>query len=52
VYWNAKIAPSRAGTRATSASLIQQGWDVLELWVCEVRQAQSLEVHMRLFMQR
>jgi len=51
-YWNAKIQANRARDARNLALLVQQGWDVLELWECEVRRAGSIEKQLLVFMQR
>jgi DNA mismatch endonuclease (patch repair protein) len=35
-YWNPKIARNRARDRENLAALKSSGWEVLELWECEI----------------
>lgn len=49
-YWSAKINGNRARDARTLKALEEQGWNVLELWECEVRCVEGLEERLQAFM--
>lgn len=49
-YWSSKIEANRARDERNRAALTGLGWDVLELWECEIRNAQKTEERLRSFM--
>jgi DNA mismatch endonuclease, patch repair protein len=51
-YWIPKIQGNRARDARHRASLIALGWDVLELWECDIRKGVNLEKEIRRFMRR
>lgn len=50
-YWSPKIEANRARDERTRQALLDLGWQVLELWECEVRNLQATEARIRSFMQ-
>ncbi len=42
-YWRAKIARNVARDRQAVATLEDQGWSVLTLWECELKDAEALQ---------
>ena len=50
-YWNAKISGNRARDVRNRESLERQGWKILELWECEMRDPVSLEIALKTFME-
>lgn len=49
-YWSEKIAGNQARDRRTLAALCGAGWQVLELWECEVRAMDGLVERLQAFM--
>ncbi len=50
-YWRAKIARNRARDAAARAALEVQGWRVLVVWECALRDAPALEAELAAFME-
>lgn len=50
LYWTEKIARNRSRDARTLKELQAQGWEVLELWECEIRAACGLEERISAFM--
>ncbi|WP_456282170.1 very short patch repair endonuclease [Cupriavidus sp. JZ107] len=48
-YWSPKIEANRSRDARNRAALINLGWDVLELWECEIRDAKQTEERLRSF---
>jgi DNA mismatch endonuclease (patch repair protein) len=42
-YWSGKIEKNRERDARNLAALKEAGWDVLELWECDVRKLEGLE---------
>lgn len=51
-YWSLKIQTNRARDSRNLEALVSQGWEVLELWECEIRKANGLEQRLQDFMRR
>lgn len=49
-YWAEKIQGNQARDARSLAALQNQGWTVLQLWECEVRQFTGLEDKLRKFL--
>jgi DNA mismatch endonuclease, patch repair protein len=49
-YWSVKIEANRARDARNKKALAEQGWAVLELWECEIRQLKGLEDRLQAFM--
>ena len=49
-YWNLKIQTNRARDSRNLEALQSLGWNVLELWECEIRKLEGLEERLRHFM--
>lgn len=49
-YWLPKIARNRARDTRNLEALTSLGWNVLELWECEIRQREGLEDRISAFM--
>ena len=49
-YWSPKIEGNRARDARNRQALSDLGWQVLELWECEVRDPQATERRIRTFM--
>jgi len=49
-YWTEKIARNRSRDARTLKELRALGWEVLELWECEIRAARGLEERISAFM--
>ncbi|MEH6665446.1 MAG: very short patch repair endonuclease [Brevundimonas sp.] len=49
-YWRAKIDRNRQRDRASGALLAAEGWRVLILWECELRDADALSARLRSFL--
>lgn len=49
-YWRAKIARNVERDAAAIAALNTQGWRVLVLWECELKDAAALEERLRAFL--
>lgn len=49
-YWSAKISGNRARDARNREALELQGWKVLELWECEIRQPEQLRAVLCAFM--
>lgn len=49
-YWSPKIKANRARDERNRAALTGLGWNVIELWECEIRNAKKTEERLRLFM--
>ena len=50
-YWSPKIEATRARDLRNRTALIDLGWDVLELWECEIRDAKKTAERLCAFMQ-
>jgi DNA mismatch endonuclease (patch repair protein) len=49
-YWSEKILKNKERDARNIAALQAAGWDVLELWECDVRRADCLEADLRKFL--
>jgi DNA mismatch endonuclease (patch repair protein) len=49
-YWNPKIQLNKARDERNLRLLEEQGWDVLELWECEIRKFEGIEERILEFM--
>ncbi|KAF1042529.1 very short patch repair endonuclease [Xylophilus sp.] len=49
-YWSPKIEANRARDSRNRQALLDLGWQVLELWECEVRDLQATEERIRAFL--
>ena len=49
-YWRAKIARNRERDRASERALIAEGWRVLTLWECEMKDPAALDARLRAFL--
>ena len=49
-YWSPKIEANRARDDRNRAALQDLGWDVLELWECEIRDLQKTEECLKAFL--
>ncbi|MFC5522663.1 very short patch repair endonuclease [Polaromonas jejuensis] len=49
-YWSPKIEANRARDDRNRTALKDLGWDVLELWECEIRDLQKTEERLRAFL--
>jgi DNA mismatch endonuclease, patch repair protein len=49
-FWSPKIERNRQRDREKKSELEQVGWSVLELWQCELKESQSLEVKLHSFL--
>jgi DNA mismatch endonuclease, patch repair protein len=49
-YWVAKINRNRARDAASTAALKQQGWQVLTVWECAVKDQDALAVELGTFL--
>ena len=49
-YWSTKIQMNRVRDTRNMEALAAQGWNVLELWECDIRRATGLEQVLRDFM--
>lgn len=49
-YWSTKIQANRTRDAKNLAALKELGWEVLELWECEIRKFDDLENKLREFM--
>ncbi|MCW5668459.1 MAG: DNA mismatch endonuclease Vsr [Hydrogenophaga sp.] len=52
VYWSSKIEANRTRDARNRQALMDLGWQVLELWECEIRNPQATEERIRSFMQK
>lgn len=50
-YWREKIKGNRARDRRTTTALLEDGWQVLEVWECEVRAMDGLVEKLQCYMQ-
>ena len=48
-YWTAKIARNMQRDRASSEALLADGWHVLVLWECEIKDEDALAGRLRSF---
>lgn len=48
-YWTPKIAGNRERDAKNIAALQALGWDVMELWECEVRRLDGIEERLQVF---
>jgi DNA mismatch endonuclease (patch repair protein) len=51
-YWGPKIATNRARDRRNRIALQRAGWQILELWECDIRKARRIEQRLQNFMNR
>jgi len=49
-YWIPKLQGNRQRDRMRQATLTKDGWKVLVLWECELRDRQKLKAHLRKFL--
>ena len=49
-YWRAKTARNRERDRASERALIAEGWRVLTLWECEMKDPAALDARLRAFL--
>jgi DNA mismatch endonuclease, patch repair protein len=49
-YWRPKIAINRARDRRNRTSLKRAGWQVLELWECDIRGGRTIQQKLQRFM--
>lgn len=49
-YWSPKIAKNRERDERNRTALVGLGWDVLELWECEIRDLQRTEKRLSAFL--
>lgn len=49
-YWSPKIEANRSRDLRNQAALLELGWEVLELWECEIRDLQRTEARLRVFL--
>jgi DNA mismatch endonuclease (patch repair protein) len=50
-YWSEKILKNRARDARNIDALVKAGWAVLELWECDVRKRDGLELELTKFME-
>jgi DNA mismatch endonuclease (patch repair protein) len=51
-YWSSKIQMNRARDSRNLQALVSQGWQVLELWECDIRKGTGLKRTIQDFMGR
>lgn len=51
-FWKRKIEGNRARDRRVKRELRKLGWDVLEIWQCQIRKPAALERRLLRFLQR
>jgi DNA mismatch endonuclease (patch repair protein) len=51
-YWSGKICKNRERDVRNMRALREAGWDVLELWECDVRKDEGLDETLQKFMNR
>ncbi len=49
-YWVAKISRNRRRDAETTATLTQQGWSVLAVWECEIKDREALAARLKDFL--
>ncbi|MFD4840919.1 very short patch repair endonuclease [Achromobacter sp. NPDC058515] len=49
-YWEAKIGRNVSRDSAQLSALLQEGWEVMVVWECELRDGAMLEVKLREFL--
>jgi len=49
-FWNNKFQKTVERDQATCADLMREGWDVLIVWECEIRNIQDLKTKMIAFL--
>ena len=49
-FWNPKIERNRQRDLESISKLEQIGWEVAEVWQCELKEFQSLEANLRTFL--
>lgn len=49
-YWQSKIAMNQSRDRRNIAALRRAGWQILELWECDIRAGHRIEQRLRRFM--
>ena len=49
-YWRAKIGRNRERDRTSEEALAAEGWRVLTLWECELKDAEALTARLRSFL--
>ncbi|MNY40335.1 Very short patch repair protein [compost metagenome] len=49
-YWSPKIEANRSRDQRNRIALASLGWQVLELWECEIRDLQQTEERLRAFL--
>jgi hypothetical protein len=50
-YWKAKIARNVTRDRQNAGQLRASGWDLLEIWECELKDTRTLESLIRTFLE-
>ena len=50
VYWRAKIGRNRERDRTSEEALAAEGWRVLTLWECELKDGEALTAGLRSFL--
>ena len=50
VYWRAKIGRNRERDRTSEEALAAEGWRVLTLWECELKDGKALTAGLRCFL--
>jgi DNA mismatch endonuclease (patch repair protein) len=51
-YWQAKIATNRARDRRNRAALKHAGWQILEIWECDIRSGRRIAQRLQRFMEQ
>jgi len=49
-YWSEKIVKNKERDERNVHTLQEAGWEVLEIWECEVRKLEGIEDRLRLFL--
>lgn len=49
-FWQAKRKGNAARDRLRTRVLLAQGWEVLEVWACELKESDSLTTRLRAFL--
>lgn len=49
-YWRPKLKKNRLRDKKNEEKLVEQGWDVMTLWECELRHAEKLEKRLGAFL--
>jgi DNA mismatch endonuclease, patch repair protein len=51
-YWGPKLKRNRLRDKRNEKKLREQGWDVMALWECELRDANELRKRLRTFLKK